>query len=118
MGSIDEEAIAPSGLATDTLPEQAYWIAFHHVPYIGPARLRRLLDHLGSLRAAWSASETELRGCLEERSLQALLQTRRELDLPAIVATLERDGVRVTTPVDDSYPALLREIGAPPPVLY
>lgn len=118
MGSIDEEAIAPSGLATDTLPEQAYWIAFHHVPYIGPARLRRLLDHLGSLRAAWSASETELRGCLEERSLQALLQTRRELDLSAIVATLERDGVRVTTPVDDSYPALLREIGAPPPVLY
>jgi DNA processing protein len=118
MGSIDEETIAPSTGTADALTEQAYWIAFHHVPYIGPARLRRLLDHLGSLRAAWLASEAELRGCLEERSLQALLQTRRELDLPEIVASLERDGVRVTSPVDESYPALLREIGAPPPVLY
>jgi DNA processing protein len=100
------------------LPEQAYWVAFHHVPYIGPARLRRLLEHFGSLTVAWAATEPELRRCLEERALRALLQTRRELDLASIMATLEHDGVRIATPVDVTYPALLQEIGAPPPVLY
>jgi DNA processing protein len=100
------------------LPEQAYWVAFHHVPYIGPARLRRLLEHFGSLTVAWAAPEPELRRCLEERALRALLQTRRELDLASIMATLEHDGVRIATPVDVTYPALLQEIGAPPPVLY
>jgi len=118
MGIADDEMVSAPEVAADALPEQAFWVAFHHVPYIGPARLRRLLDHLGSLRAAWFAPEPALRACLEERAVQALLQTRRELDLPATIASLDRDGVRITTPPDESYPALLREIGAPPPVVY
>ena len=100
------------------VPEAAYWLAFHQVPFIGPARQRRLLDRFGGLSAAWAAPEAELRSCLEERALSALLQTRRELDLPAMMERLEQDGLRVTTPVEETYPSLLREIGAPPPVLY
>ena len=100
------------------LPESAYWVGFHHVPFIGPARLSRLLDQFGALSVAWAAPETALRSCLEERALQSLLQKRRELDLPAIVANLDRDGIHMTTPVAETYPALLQEIAAPPPVLY
>lgn len=37
------------------LPERAFWVAFHRVPYIGPARLRRLLETFGSLERAWHA---------------------------------------------------------------
>jgi DNA processing protein len=113
--NVDESAV-PS--QPGELPEQAYWVAFHHVPYIGPARLRRLVEHFGSLSLAWVAPEPVLRRCLEERALQALIQTRRELDLASIMTKLEHDGVRITTPVDITYPALLQEIGAPPPVLY
>ncbi len=100
------------------LPEQAYWVGFHHVKFIGPARLRRLLDTFESLERAWHASPTELRRCLEERSIRELLETRAALDLSAVMAGLEQSGARVTVLADDGYPALLREIPAPPPVLY
>jgi DNA processing protein len=114
----DHDQTPLASTADGELPERAYWVAFHHVPYIGPARLRRLVDHFGALEIAWKASEPALRRCLEERPLQELLKTRHALDLTANMASLERDGVRITTPVDVSYPALLQEIGAPPPVLY
>lgn len=102
----------------DALPERAYWVAFHRVPYIGPARLRRLVEAFGSLRAAWIAPVTELRRCLEQRSLQELVKTRAELDVAAIYDAIVSRGVSVTTPVDITYPSLLAEIPAPPPVVY
>jgi DNA processing protein len=100
------------------LTEQAYWVGFHHVRYIGPARLRRLVDEFGSLERAWHADARELRRCIEERALSELLATRGALDLPRVMAELRRTGVRITVPIDDRYPALLAEIAAPPPVLY
>lgn len=100
------------------LPEQAYWVGFHHVKFVGPARLRRLLDTFGSLERAWHASSTELRRCLEERSIRELLETRSTLDLQAVMAGLEQSAARVIVLTDDGYPSLLREIAAPPPVLY
>ena len=100
------------------LPEQAYWVAFHHVPYVGPARLRRLLETFGSLENAWHATPDSLRRCLEERPLSELIKTRNELNLLQVMAAIERSGARVTTPIDLNYPALLNEIAAPPPVLY
>lgn len=100
------------------LPERAFWVAFHHVPYIGPARLRRLVDHFGTLQQAWHAPEVELRRCLEDRPVAELIVKRRELDLAAVMTGIERNGVQIATPVDERYPSLLAEIAAPPPVLY
>lgn len=100
------------------LSEQAYWVAFHHVPFIGPARLRRLLETFGSLSHAWHAPSESLRRCLEERPTAELIKTRNELDLPQVMVGIERSGTRITTTLDASYPALLHEIAAPPPVLY
>lgn len=100
------------------LPERAYWVAFHHVPYVGPARLRRLLETFGSLERAWHAEPDALRRCLEERPLSELIKARNELNLPQVMTAIERSGTRITTPIDLSYPALLNEIAAPPPVLY
>ncbi len=100
------------------LPERAFWVAFHRVPYIGPARLRRLLETFGSLNHAWHGRPEDLRRCLEERPVNELVKTRNELDLPQLMASLERSGVRVATSGDESYPALLNQIAAPPHVLY
>jgi len=101
-----------------TLAERAYWVGFHHVPFIGPARLNRLLTEFGSLERAWYASRTDLRRCLEERPVAALLSTRDALDLTAVMAGIERSGARIVVSADDGYPPLLKEIAAPPPVLY
>lgn len=103
---------------TGVKEDHRYWIAFHHVPYIGPVRTRRLLDHFRSLEHAWTADPRQLRAVLDERSCDALVRTRASLDLDAVLARLDREGVHVLTVDDDAYPRLLREIHAPPSVLY
>jgi DNA processing protein len=50
--------------------------------------------------------------------LAVLLAARTGIDPEQVAAKLERDGVSVVTIADDGYPRLLREIGAPPPVLF
>lgn len=110
--------VGRAGEEAPALPEQAYWVAFHHVRFIGPARLRRLLDEFGSLERAWHADARALRRCLEERALTELQTTRNTLDLTTVMGNFERTGVRIAVPTDDRYPALLGEIPAPPPVLY
>jgi DNA processing protein len=80
--------------------------------------LQRLLGTFGSLERAWHAPAEELRKCLEQRSLSALLETRPKIDLPKVMAGIERSGTRVVISSADGYPVLLREIAAPPPVLY
>ncbi len=96
-----------------------YWVGFNIVPQIGPVRLRALLDHFGSLEAAWQADARALQAAgLDKRALANLLAARRALDLDRELERLRRAGVTVLTWEDAAYPARLREIGAPPPVLY
>lgn len=96
-----------------------YWVGFNIVPQIGPARLRALLQHFGSLEAAWKADAQALEAAgLDRRALANLLATRRALDLDRELERLARAGVTVLTWDDPAYPRRLREISAPPPVLY
>lgn len=120
MGT-DAHDVMASGNPADgleDLPERAFWLAFHRVPYIGPARLRRLVDTFGSLSRAWSAPASELQRCLEDRARTELTKARAELDVLALYRQVIDSGVQVATPVDLTYPSLLAEIPAPPPVLY
>lgn len=98
--------------------DRAYWVAFHSVPYIGPARMRRLLDAFGSLEAAWTAERKPLSTLLDERGLRSLVERRAALDLEGRMGELRRANVTVVTLLDDAYPRLLREAPAPPPILF
>jgi DNA processing protein len=105
-----------AGFAVDPL---AYWIGFNKVRGIGPARLRALLDALGSVEAAWHAPADAL--CevgLDRRSLANLIQARTDLDLAAEMARVTDAGVDVMTWGDPRYPERLMAINDPPPVLY
>ncbi len=96
-----------------------YWVGFNIVPQIGPARLRALLQHFGSLEAAWQADPGALQAAgLDRRALANLLAIRKSLDLDRELERLDRAGVTVLTWEDAAYPARLREISASPPVLY
>ncbi|MGH2533721.1 MAG: DNA-processing protein DprA [Thermomicrobiales bacterium] len=101
-----------------TRADRSYWVGFSRTPYIGPTRIRRLLDHFGDLGRAWNADERELRRVLDERSAESVIETRRTLALDHEMERINRLGIAVLTLVDDDYPRLLREIPAPPPVLY
>ena len=98
---------------------KAYWLAFNKVPGIGPARLQALIEACGSVEAAWRAPIAQLqRAHLDRRSLESLLQARREIDPEREWATLQQSGVQMLTWDDADYPANLRQVDAPPPVLY
>jgi DNA processing protein len=96
-----------------------YWVGFNIVPSIGPAKVRALLDRFGDLATAWYADEESLEGAgLDRRAIGNLIKVRAELDLDAEIAEIERHGLTFLTWEDETYPSLLREIYAPPPVIY
>lgn len=104
--------------ASQSEADRPYWVAFHFVPYIGPSRIRRLHDHFGSLERAWTSDAGRLRSVLDERSHAALIKHRAELDVGKVMDRLASDGIAAVTLGDEAYPALLREVGSPPPVLF
>jgi DNA processing protein len=99
-------------------PDPRYWLGFGRTPFIGPARIARLLDRFGDLEPAWKAPASELRHVLDERSLESLLRTRAALDLDRELERIDGLGISIVTRADPAYPRLLAEIPAPPPVLF
>jgi DNA processing protein len=96
-----------------------FWVGFNRVHGIGPSRLEKLLLAFGGIEEAWNASALDLeRAKLGPRYVQALLETRRTLDLDEEMERLDEAGFHVLTWDDSNYPERLREISASPPVLY
>jgi len=104
---------------TTPLNELKYWTAFHRIPGIGRVRYQALVGRFGSLADAWSAGPADLRAAgLEDRIVRAIIAERPNLDPDAELERLEKHGIRALTWSDEAYPALLKEIDDPPPVLY
>src|SRR5918994_339791 len=114
--TITDRQHAIGSLESDS--ETPYWLAISRVPYIGPARIERLLQTFGSLSVAWSAPREELRLALEPRSLSELLAARSRIDPVSELERLARSGIRAVHPGHPSYPRLLAEISGRPSVLF
>lgn len=101
------------------MEDKAYWIALNRVAGIGAVRMTALLSSFGTAEAAWRASIQGLKAAgLDRRTLENLLQARRDLDVAAEWDRVCAAGIRVITLADDDYPANLRQIDIPPPLLY
>lgn len=98
--------------------QRKFWVGFGQTAYIGPNRLRKLIDHFGDVEHAWNASERELQDVLDERSVESLLRSRAKFSLDREMERIERAGIEVVTIADEHYPRLLAMIPSPPPVLY
>ncbi|MBK6433384.1 MAG: DNA-processing protein DprA [Anaerolineae bacterium] len=96
-----------------------FWLGFNSVSGIGPARLRALLDFFGDIERAWHGSLNDLREAgLDRRSLTNLVDARQRLDLDQLLSRLEQSGAHALTWDDDAYPASLRTVYDPPPLLF
>ncbi len=96
-----------------------WWLALNRVKGVGPARFRLLLDAFGSARAAWEAAPADWRAVgMDERTAAAFGRQRVAIHPDAEMETLARLKVAALRVVDPAYPRLLREIPAPPPVIY
>lgn len=101
------------------MSSQRYWVGFNLVKGIGAVRFKLLLDHFGSAERAWQAPADALaQAGLPPKALENLLTIRKQDDLDQAWERITQQNIEVLTLRDDDYPALLKEIAIPPPVLY
>ena len=93
-------------------------IALNCVP-AAPAVWRRLVEALGSWDAVWAASVPELRQAgLTVAQIERLTAARAGTQARDELARATRQGIELITLDDAGYPARLRTLADPPPVLY
>lgn len=101
------------------MDERIFWVGLNLVKGIGAARFQALIAQFGSPQAAWEAPAQQLRSSeLPAPVIDALLDVRAAVDLEQIWAQIQSKGINLVTLQDENYPARLRQIDQPPPVLY
>lgn len=101
------------------MDDTRYWVGFNLVKGIGAVRFQNLLNAFGDLESAWNASLFDLTAAgLSAKLVERVAQVRANVNLDEIMAQADKAGIRILTWQDDEYPAHLKEIDQPPPVLY
>ena len=96
-----------------------YLNAFNQIPFIGPMALKRLYQHFSTMSSAWKAKEREFEiAGLNPKQIQSILCARKTLDVLEKMQELERLNIKTMSFWDPAYPPLLKQIYAPPPLLY
>jgi DNA processing protein len=99
--------------------EREYWVGFNHIRGVGSVRVQKLLAAFGSLRRAWNAPVGELLAAgLDERTARSIVSERVVLDPESLLESCRKAGLKVLILEDEGYPARLKELPTPPPVLY
>lgn len=99
--------------------DKRYWIGFNLIKGIGAVRLQALIHHFGDLEFAWRAAPAELAEAgLGRKVIERFIEARQKVDLEKLWQKIESQGIHILTWEDETYPARLKEIDQPPPVLY
>ena len=97
-----------------------FWIALNSVKGLGPVRIRSLLEACGTPEAVFKEKKSTLAKIpgISDESL-TMLRDPRLFEFAENQVTRAKDQrITILTLADPGYPALLKEIFAPPPVLY
>jgi len=101
--------------------DRYYYVAFNHFQKIGPINMARLEKFFPNVRQAFFAGTEELeRAGLNPSLARDFTGWRKtpEADIENIINVLEKEQIKFITWHEPSYPALLKEIHTPPPLLY
>lgn len=95
------------------------WLALALTPGLGARMAAKLLHHFGSPDAIFSTSLTALEAQRLPAAVAQSIHSRRSLsDAAKELAQAQASGCRLLTWDEPEYPARLREIYDPPPLLY
>jgi len=96
------------------------WLKLIRADSVGPTTFGRLLKHFGSMDTALGASVSELTKVdgIGFKRPEQIAATRDKFDAVREVERAEKLGVWIINFADERYPALLKWIYDPPPVLY
>lgn len=101
------------------MEENFYLYSLHTIPALGPRGIERLLDAFPSPRTMWEANGDELeRAGIKREKIPEILFAKRNINIERGRELLEKEGIRVISIKDAEYPALLKTISSPPPLLY
>jgi DNA processing protein len=101
------------------IQDLAFLLALHSVEGLGPARIKKLFDILGSFENIWTSRISEFAQFRFPESVIANLKTAKSsLDPHEYADKLEKSGIKVITIFDDNYPSSLREIHGAPMIIY
>ncbi len=106
--------------APKDIPEERLWLlALALRPWCGPRRVRFILDHWGTPEAFFAASPRDREALGLPRALWKQPSPKEALAKAlAEVEALKRLGAGFLTWDDEDYPAALRNLPDPPPVLF
>lgn len=101
--------------------DRYYYLAFSYFQKIGPVNMKRLEKFFSDIHQAFLASTIELERAGIKPSLANDFINWRKTPAAFIenmIDILKKDKISFITWDDPDYPALLKEISSPPPVLY
>lgn len=95
-------------------------VALNMIPYLGPVRIRGLLNYIKTYRDFMNAQRSdflEIPG-INQKICDAILESRKKVNPLEEIKRASELGAKIITFEDKDYPRLLAEIYDPPPVLY
>ena len=96
-----------------------FWLGFNQVPTLGPIRFKKILDYFDNLGNAWKAPFNEfIKAGIESKIVQNIINGRKNINPDDELQNLKRIKAKAVAIFDNDYPKLLKEIYAPPPLLY
>jgi DNA processing protein len=116
----------PSGMLREgrrlgqlSMDDKKFWVGFNLIKGIGAVRMQALIAYFGNLEFAWMAAPAELaQAGLGLKTIERVVQARASVDLEKVWEKIEKQGIKILTWQDETYPQRLKEIDQPPPVLY
>jgi DNA processing protein len=97
-----------------------YWLGLKMIPNLGNITYKRLLDRFGDPARVFNSSVNDLIEVegLKTETAKRIVSRAWEGDPEEELIGLKKNGARLITFFDSSYPKYLREIYNPPPLLY
>ncbi|MFH1111492.1 MAG: DNA-processing protein DprA [Patescibacteria group bacterium] len=96
-----------------------YWVAWSRLPKIGATRFALLRRAFTSLEQAWQVSGQQLKQIgFDDNLVQEIILHRQRTDIGTSWQEIQALKLKVTVIADDNYPALLKEINDPPPIIF
>jgi DNA processing protein len=104
---------------TDKNEDRKYYLGFSYFNKIGPVNMKRLQEYFPDLKTAFEANSLDLeKSGLNGKLISEFLAWRPSCCLEKILSQLAEEKINFVTWADQEYPPLLKEISAPPPILY
>ncbi len=99
--------------------ELKYWLSLAKIESIGPVRFQRVINYFPNLSDFWiSPANVIIRAGIEPKLAEEIIRRRREIYPDEELKKVQNLKISVITLKDEAYPRLLKQIYAPPPLLY